>query len=80
MEQPREPVFYKDEDISAFAIGRKNGELYAIGRNNAPRSVDEALKRIEKMLIQIQNQLCVLGGQVLSQQRSEENSADLRAE
>lgn len=75
MEQPREPKLYPNEEISVYAIGSKNGELYAVGKkDNTLQSIDSTLKRIEQLLIQLQSQFSALGGQVPFQSMSEENS------
>lgn len=74
MEQLREPKFYPNDNAITFAIGEQNGELYAVGKkDNTLQSIDGTLKRIEELLIQLQNQFFALGGQVLSQSMSEEN-------
>ena len=75
MEQPREPKFYPDDEVSVYAIGSKNGELFAVGKkDNTLQSIDATLKRIEKLLIQLQSQFSVSGGLVPFQPMSEENS------
>lgn len=77
MEQPREPRLYPNEEISVYAIGIKNGELYAVGKkDNTLQSIDSTLKRIEKLIIQFQSQYDVLGDQVPCQLMSKGNSTD----
>lgn len=63
MEQPREPRFYENDDVLALAIGERNGEFYAVGKkDNTLQSIDGTLKRIEKLLIQLQSQFSASGG------------------
>lgn len=63
-EQPREPKFYSNEQQSIFIGGKESNTL---------QSIDNTLKRIEKIIIQSQNQSGVSGDPVLRQQRSEGN-------
>ena len=60
MEQPREPIFYPNKEKAFYFTGENSDTL---------QSIDRTLKRIEKLLIQIQNQSEVLGGQTLCQQK-----------
>lgn len=47
MDQPREPRFYPNEEKAFYYTGENNDTL---------QSIDRTLKRIEKLLIQIQSQ------------------------
>lgn len=66
LEQPNEPQFYPNEQKIIF-----NNE-----NNNTLQSIDGTLKRIEQMIIQLQNLFFVLDGHSALEQRLKENSID----
>lgn len=59
VEQPREPVFYPN-DLIPGAFSRDDDTL---------RSINSALERIEKLLIQMRNQFSASDGLVLSEHK-----------
>lgn len=65
IDQPREPQFYPNEAMLPFHRNDKTEKTL--------QSIDSTLKRIDQTLIQLQNLFSVLGGQALSEQKSEEN-------
>lgn len=60
MEQPREPKFYRNEQLHFFISSETEKTL---------QSIDSTLKRIEELIIQNQSQFSSLDGQALFQQR-----------
>jgi len=58
MEQPREPIFYPDDSMPCV-FSRDDNTL---------QSINSALERIEKLLIQMRNQSSSSDGSVLSEQ------------
>lgn len=53
MEQPREPIFYPDEEKQFFFVGNNDKTL---------QSINSTLKRIEVILLELKSQFSVLDG------------------
>lgn len=67
LEYPKAPEFYPKEEINI---------PMRVTQENTLQSIDNTLKRIEKILIQVRNQFCTLDDQDLLEQRSIENLID----